>query len=216
MRSVRLGVWARGALVLFVALGASACTSGLQGAAVGSSPAPVVSAPAPPPQIAPGPTPPNQYGGTANLLYNPSFEQGSYPWQPFPKSSLELTHRPRRFGHTALLVGPTEFKPFGAQVRIVSNPPRSRTYAASAWVKGSRSLVGGRIYIELWGLTAGNRPMTFASVAGTVTGRWQHLHVSGKPSVAHAESLGVWIYATSSISLTSWFAVDGVDVIEGR
>lgn len=216
MRFVRLGVWARGALVVFVALGASACTSGLEGAAVGSSPAaPVASTPAPPLQVASGPTPPNQYGGAANLLSNPSFEQGAYPWQPFPKSSLETTHKPRRFGHAALLVGPTQFKPFGAQARVITNPARSRTYAASAWVKGSPSLAGGRIYIELWGLTA-HGPLTFASAQGTVTGRWQHLHVSGRPTVPHAESLGVWIYVTSSISLTSWFAVDGVDVTERR
>jgi hypothetical protein len=215
MRSVRLGVWARGALVVFVALGASACTSGLQGAAVGYTPPPVASGPAPPVQVASGPTPPNHYGGAANLLSNPSFELGAAPWQPFPKSSLETTHRPRRFGHAALLVGPTQFKPFGAQVRVVSSPARRRTYTASAWVKGSRSLVGGRINIELWGLTA-HGPVTFASTPGTVTGRWQRLHVSGRPTLPHAESLGLFIYASSSFSLTSWFAVDGVDVTETR
>ncbi|MGH3010153.1 MAG: hypothetical protein ACRDLM_12215 [Gaiellaceae bacterium] len=214
---MRLGVWARGAVVVFVALGASACTSGLEGAAVGSSPPPatVTVAPAPPFQAAQSPTPPNHYGGAANLLSNPSFEHDSLPWQPFPKSSLELTRRPRRFGHKALLVGPTAFKPFGAQVRVISNPTRSRTYAASAWVKGSRSLVGGRIYIQLWGMTA-HGPVGFAAVPRTVTGRWQRLRVSGKPTLPHPLSLGVWIYATTSIALSGWFAVDGVDVTEGR
>ncbi len=214
---MRPGLWACAGLFVVV-LGATACTSGLQGAAVGSQSGGggVVTVYSPLPGVASGPTPPTQYGGAKNLLFNGSFEEGNYPWQPFTGSSLLLSHKPRRFNKTALLVKPTTFKPFGAQAEVIASPGRRTTYALRAWVKGSPSLVGGQITAQLYALTAGRQPVPFASVTQRVTGRWQRLYAHGKPTLAHASYLGVWIFATSSISLNGWFAMDGVDITQNR
>jgi hypothetical protein len=148
-----------------------------------------------------------------NLIPNASFEDGIAPWQPLTNSRLELgklTRRPKGFGHQALLVHPTKLVPFGASALIVGEPvPRTR-YRFTTWLEGSPSTVT----IQLQALVPGGDTwLNVGAVEKRVSLRWQRFSVTGPVPRRKTIEMRALVYARTSISRNSFFALDGVRAV---
>jgi hypothetical protein len=158
-------------------------------------------------------TVPSQSTTNANLIPNGSFEDGIAPWQPLTNSKLELgklTKRPKGFGHLALLVHPRKLKPFGTSALIVGEPDAKTRYRFTTWLEGSPSMVT----IQLQALAPGGGAwFNVGRVEKRVSLHWRRYSVSGPVPRRKTIEMRALVYARTSITHNSFFALDGVRAI---
>jgi hypothetical protein len=178
---------------------ATACATGLSGAAVG--------APSPP---APG-TPVG-----VNLLPNGSFTAGTDPWLSNEAANLYVTTA--LFPSTVLVLQPTApGSPFSAKAVVTTTPSKGQKYRFEAWMKGSPDLVGTPVQIELDVVettTPTTGPPTTQSVVMAQEFRplgrdWRHFSLTGVVPSAGASNVTA-IVAIQSRSKYSRLALNDV------
>lgn len=174
---------------------ATACATGLSGAAV----------------VAPSPPEPGTPVGV-NLLPNGSFAAGTAPWVSNFAANLFVTRTP--FPSTALLLRPAvPGSYFSAKAVVPTTPFAGQEYSFEGWMKGSPDLVGKQVLIEL-GAVINPGPVTGRLLALAVKRpplgrRWRHFSVRGKVPIGRVADV-VAIVGAQSVSKYSWLALDGV------
>jgi hypothetical protein len=189
---MRLGLLC--AVLLLVCGTATACATGLSGAAVG----------APPP-----PAPKTPVG--VNLLPNSSFTAGTAPWESNEAASLFVTSA--LAPSTALLLRPTApGGVFSAKAVVTTTPSEGQKYSFEVWMKGSPDLVGVSAQVGLGALemttpTSGQM-VAVAQKSGPLARGWRHFSVQGAVPFAGATNVTA-IIAVQSKSKHSWLALSG-------
>jgi hypothetical protein len=187
-------------MVLLVVCGtATACATGLSGAAVVAPPPPAATTPV-----------------GVNLLPNAGFTAGTTPWVSNEAANLYVTNA--LIPSTALVLQPTTpGSTFSAKAVVTTTPSKGEKYSFEAWMKGSPDLVGAQVQIEL-DAEATTTPTTGPPTAQMVTmaqefrqlGRhWRHFSVTGVVPFAGATNVTA-IVAVQSRSKYSRLALNGV------
>lgn len=192
---VRLGLLC--VVLLLVCGTATACATGLSGAAVGA---------AQPPSRAPT-TPVG-----VNLLPNGSFTAGPAPWLSNEAADLAVTRT--LAPSTALLLLPTTpGSVFSAKAVVTTTPSTGQKYSFVGWMKGSPDLVGARVQIVLGALqmtgVATGVMVTMAQKYQPLRRHWRHFAIRGVVPNVGATNVTA-IVAVQSRSKHSWLALSGV------
>lgn len=184
------------AVLLLICGTATACATGLSGAAVG----------APPPK-----TPGTPIG--VNLLPNTSFTAGTAPWLSNEAANLSVASLP--VPSPVLMLEPTTpGGVFSAKVVVTTTPSESEKYSFEGLVKGSPDLVGTPVQVILGALemtspTTGQM-VTMAQKSPRLGRHWRHFSVTGLVPNGGASNVTA-IVAVQSRSKHSWLALDSVD-----
>ena len=151
-----------------------------------------------------------RYGGTANLIFNPSFERRISPWAPAGNESLlQLTRKTHRYGAASVRVVATTTYPYGIQLAgAVGSPGLGDAFRLSTWLRAA----GRPKKITLRLLAYGPRPQVqMVAQRDVIVGtKWVRVSLGGRIRDANRDSLTVTIVVQKSIAIGDAFFVDGV------
>lgn len=155
---------------------------------------------------------PNQYGGAANFVNNPSFERTLEPWTPYsPSSYARRGDTASRTGIAAAGVVALGASPYGLQyVGVVASPSYGERFIFSSWVRSIDRPKLITLLVESLGPSNAQSPEIIVKKRFPIDKRWRRFRVTGTERRRDRTLVVVAVFVDRSVAAGDGFLVDDV------